>query len=58
VASTTSAIKEPVKRCAKRKSVLVWCQMQPQVRACSESMGLVNHPGMLEDMNQVLSKQK
>jgi len=58
-ATGVSAIKELVKRCAKHKSTLVLCEMQPQVSASFEQMGLMHQPGIiscdkLEDVNAAL----
>lgn len=58
-ATGISAIKELVKRCAKHKSLLVLCGMQPPVKNSFEQMGLMNHTGIvccdkLEDVTQVL----
>jgi len=59
-ATGISAIRELVKRCAKHKTILVLCEMQPQVRQSFEQMGLIDHPGIvvcdkLEDVKAVLA---
>jgi len=59
-ATGISAIKELLKRCAKHKTTLVLCEMQPQVRDSFIQMGLIDHPGIvccdkLDDVKTVLA---
>lgn len=58
-ATGISAIKELVKRCAKHKTLLILCEMQPPVRSMFSQMGLLDHAGIstcekLEDVNHLL----
>jgi SulP family sulfate permease len=60
-ATGVSAIKELVKRCARHKTILVLCEMPPQVKESFAQMGLIHHEGIvccdsLEDVTKLLEQ--